>query len=264
MDRGDGKGERTNGERGANNGVTFTPTSAKLKDGSTASASTASRSKTFLHTGSGARASKSSVAPFGSAGRGGARLASETTSSTSPPAKITSEVSGSSPSPGTMLPQPSRQLTEDQRAEIQEAFELFDSDKDGSLDYHEFKVSLKALGFEVSREKAAEISQLLQKYDRAGTGLISEADFVTIMTEKMLQRDPEEEMKKAFKLFANPETGTIDLSALRAVAEELELENPCGEEELQAMIEEFDQNQDGVIDEAEFMEIMTQSHQFDF
>ena len=32
-------------------------------------------------------------------------------------------------------------LSEDQKAEIKEAFELFDSDKDGAVDYHELKVA---------------------------------------------------------------------------------------------------------------------------
>lgn len=34
-----------------------------------------------------------------------------------------------------------RELTEDQRHEIKEAFELFDTDKDKEIDYHELKVS---------------------------------------------------------------------------------------------------------------------------
>ena len=33
-----------------------------------------------------------------------------------------------------------RDLTDEERQEIREAFELFDTDKDGALDYHEFKV----------------------------------------------------------------------------------------------------------------------------
>jgi len=32
------------------------------------------------------------------------------------------------------------ELTDDQKAEIREAFEIFDMDKDGALDFHEFKV----------------------------------------------------------------------------------------------------------------------------
>lgn len=34
-----------------------------------------------------------------------------------------------------------RELTEEQKAEVREAFEIFDMDKDGALDFHEFKVS---------------------------------------------------------------------------------------------------------------------------
>ena len=32
------------------------------------------------------------------------------------------------------------ELTDEQKAEIREAFEIFDMDKDGALDFHEFKV----------------------------------------------------------------------------------------------------------------------------
>ena len=34
-----------------------------------------------------------------------------------------------------------RDLTEEQKQEIREAFELFDTDKDRSIDYHELKAS---------------------------------------------------------------------------------------------------------------------------
>lgn len=34
----------------------------------------------------------------------------------------------------------SRELSEDQKHEIKEAFELFDTDKDQEIDYHELKV----------------------------------------------------------------------------------------------------------------------------
>lgn len=33
-----------------------------------------------------------------------------------------------------------RELTEDQKHEIKEAFDLFDTDKDQAIDYHELKV----------------------------------------------------------------------------------------------------------------------------
>jgi Ca2+-binding EF-hand superfamily protein len=48
---------------------------------------------------------------------------------------------------------PKRTLTADQKQEIKESFELFDSDKNLKLDYHEFKVATRALGFEMKKQE---------------------------------------------------------------------------------------------------------------
>ena len=40
-----------------------------------------------------------------------------------------------------------RELSDEQKQEIKEAFELFDTDKDNAIDYHELKVSLRFLVF---------------------------------------------------------------------------------------------------------------------
>lgn len=56
-------------------------------------------------------------------------------------------------------------LSEDQKAEIKEAFELFDSDKDGAIDYHELKVAMRALGFEMRK---VEVVDLLKRYGNEG------------------------------------------------------------------------------------------------
>ncbi len=75
------------------------------------------------------------------------------------------------------------------------------------------------------------------------------------MTEKILDRDPLEEIKKAFKLFDDDNTGRISVRNLRRVAKEIG--EQIDEDELQAMIDEFDLDQDGEINEAEFISIMT-------
>ena len=54
-----------------------------------------------------------------------------------------------------------------QKQEIKEAFELFDTDKTGTIDYHELKVCMRALGFDVKKQ---EVLNLMREYDREGSG----------------------------------------------------------------------------------------------
>ncbi|XP_059138647.1 centrin-3 [Physella acuta] len=145
-----------------------------------------------------------------------------------------------------------RELAEEQKQEIREAFDLFDTDKDRAIDYHELKVAMRALGFDV---KKADVLKILRDYDREGAGKISFDDFNEVMTDMMLDRDPQEEILKAFKLFDDDTSGKISLRNLRRVARELG-ENMT-DEELRAMIDEFDRDGDGEINEEEFIAIMT-------
>lgn len=77
------------------------------------------------------------------------------------------------------------------------------------------------------------------------------------VSDRYASRDPEEEIRKAFQLFDDDHTGRITLKNMKRVARELG-EN-LSEEELQAMIDEFDRDQDGEISNDEFMYIMKQS-----
>jgi centrin-3 len=67
-------------------------------------------------------------------------------------------------------------LSDEQRAEIKEAFELFDADKDGAIDYHELKVAMRALGFDL---KKAEVLKILRENDK-GEGVIGWEEFVRV------------------------------------------------------------------------------------
>ena len=147
-----------------------------------------------------------------------------------------------------------QELSDEQKQEIREAFELFDTDKTGSIDYHELKVAMRALGFDVKKQ---EVLGLMREYDREGNGQIEYPDFLEIMTIKIQERDPVEEILKAFKLFDEDNSGKISLRNLRRVARELG-EN-LTDDELQAMIDEFDKDGDGEINENEFLGIMKQT-----
>ncbi|XP_069025528.1 uncharacterized protein cetn4 isoform X2 [Embiotoca jacksoni] len=147
------------------------------------------------------------------------------------------------------------ELTEEQKQEIREAFDLFDSDGAGTIDVKELKVAMRALGFEPKKE---EIKKMIADIDKEGSGLINFDDFLSIMTLKMSEKDSKEEIIKAFRLFDDDGTGRISFKNLKRVAKELG-EN-LTDEELQEMIDEADRDGDGEVNEQEFLRIMKKTN----
>ena len=156
-----------------------------------------------------------------------------------------------------------------------EQFNLFDLDKDNKIDYHELKVAMKALGFDLPKSEILSILQTHgspsnppppnptssnnQQYAHSSNNsrlLLPFPQFQTVMAQKILARDPREEILRAFELFDEGGKGKINLNDLRRVARELG--EGLEEEELAAMIEEFDLDGDGAIDREEFLGICLQ------
>lgn len=146
----------------------------------------------------------------------------------------------------------SQELLAEQKQEIYEAFNLFDMNNDGFLDYHELKVALRALGFTLENKAVIDI---IDKYDTTGNRLISYDDFFIVSGEMIMDRDPMDEIRRAFKLFDEDGTGRISFKNLKKVAQELG--ETLSDNELRAMIDEFDLDGDGEIDEEEFIRICT-------
>ena len=72
---------------------------------------------------------------------------------------------------------PRQELTEEQRQEIREAFDLFDTDQNGLIDYHELKVAMRALGFDVKKE---EVKRIMQEVDVESSGFVNFDQFLGI------------------------------------------------------------------------------------
>ncbi|KAB8074110.1 hypothetical protein BDV29DRAFT_156954 [Aspergillus leporis] len=176
---------------------------------------------------------------------------------------------------------PLSRLTEEQREEINEAFTLFDLDRDQHLDYHELRVAFRALGFtlpkqelisllttygvprpQVQQQSAAQQQQ--QSKSAPATNpqhpsnlLMPLSAFQAVTALKILERDPRDEILRAFELFDEGGKGYIDLEDLRRVARELG-ETGLEEEELRAMIEEFDLEGVGGVTREAFVSICWQ------
>ena len=159
--------------------------------------------------------------------------------------------SSNAPPVGRKKSGPKFEWTDEQRQDIKEAFDLFDSEGTGVIDIKELKVAIRALGFEPKKE---EIKKMIAEIDKDGTGKLSFDDFLSLMTVKMAEKDSKEEILKAFRLFDDDETGTISFKNLKRVAKELG-EN-LTDEELQEMIDEADRDGDGEVNQDEFLRIM--------
>jgi len=134
---------------------------------------------------------------------------------------------------------------------------LFDIEGTGTIDAKELKVAMRALGFEPSKE---EIKQIIADADKEGDGNIEFEDFLNLMTLKYSERDPKDEIVKAFKLFDEDDSGRISFKNLKRVAKELG-EN-ITDEELQEMIEVADRDGDGEVNQEEFVRIMQKTSLF--
>jgi centrin-1 len=77
---------------------------------------------------------------------------------------------------------------------------------------------MRALGFEPKKE---EVKKMIADVDREGRGVVEFQDFLDLMTVKMAERDPREEILKAFRLFDDDNSGKITLKNLKRVAREL-------------------------------------------
>ncbi len=75
-----------------------------------------------------------------------------------------------------------------------------------------------------------------------------------------MNRDPQEEILKAFRLFTSDNPAGITFKDLKRVSRELG--EKMSDEELQEMIDEADRNGDGVVDETEFLRIMKKTNLF--
>jgi len=158
---------------------------------------------------------------------------------------------GKIPKVKKMPPGPKFELTQEQKNDIKEAFDLFDTEGVGKIDVKELKVAIRALGFEPKKE---EIKRMIAEIDKEDTGKLSFDNFVTLMSMKMAERDSKEEIMKAFRLFDEENTGVIDYEKLKRVSQELG-EN-LTDEELQEMIEEADRDGDGLVTQEDFVRIM--------
>ncbi|KAJ3087060.1 Centrin-1 [Quaeritorhiza haematococci] len=142
-------------------------------------------------------------------------------------------------------------LTPDQQRDIKEAFGLFDTDGSGAITAKEWRIAMKALGFEPSRE---DVKRLMAVLDADGSGTIEYTEFLNVIRRKMWEKLARDEMRRAFRLYDTQRKGIITIADVKTAAETVG--EYITDEELHEMMDEADRNDDKTVSEEEFVRLM--------
>merc|ERR1712032_545034 len=130
-----------------------------------------------------------------------------------------------------------------------EAFTRFDSD--GVVTHKELSQALRFIGFNPTE---AELQDLINVVDKDGTGTIDFPEFLQMMRIKVHDQNQEEDIREAFRVFDNDGNGFIDR---RELALMMRFSGEAvSESEIEEIIKEADVDMNGLIDYAEFFNLM--------
>ena len=142
-------------------------------------------------------------------------------------------------------------LTIQQIEEYKCAFKLFDKNGNGKISANELSAVLKSLNCDASDD---EISDMINEVNGLETGEISLESFLRLMESKLENVDFEDELREAFRVFDNNNSGYISSARLKHVME-------CLGEDVTAkdaedMIREADIDKDGIVNFEDFVKMM--------
>ncbi len=109
---------------------------------------------------------------------------------------------------------PRRELSADEIEEIRFAFDTLDYEKQGAVQQKQLKVALRAMGFPCTKK---DVVELLRRWGEEDSERLEWGSFLRAVSEKMQERSPLDDLKRAFRLFDVHGQGKIDVPTLRKV-----------------------------------------------
>merc|ERR1711871_1263117 len=143
------------------------------------------------------------------------------------------------------------QLNEDQIKILRETFMALDNNGDGQLTVNEMKEGIKKAGL---KEIPADLQQIMEDVDSDGSGVIDYTEFLAATLDKRLYLQ-EDVCWSAFRVFDRNGDGKISQEELKQVVQSGEVED-VATRAMAELMQEIDDNGDGVIDFQEFMKMM--------
>jgi Ca2+-binding EF-hand superfamily protein len=142
-------------------------------------------------------------------------------------------------------------LTEEQRADLEDVFAVFDRNSDHNISKKELQQILAEFGYELSREEA---EAMVDEVDLDKNGKIDKTEFLVMMATKVLfAQDTKDDLKAAFAKLDVAGDGTLDASSLYTLLTTLG-DAPLSHEEAVAFIADSDVSADGILDWRSFVE----------
>lgn len=146
-------------------------------------------------------------------------------------------------------------LSSDEIDEIKQAFDLFDSNQQGTIDPKELKSAMQSLGFDTKNPTIFQLISDMDTPENAKNGGVTFEQFIGYINDKLGDKESREGIKRIFELFIDdPKQDTITLNSLKRIARELG--EQMSNEELKDMLERASSNNSELTFE-EFYEIMT-------
>ncbi|CAF5146089.1 unnamed protein product, partial [Rotaria magnacalcarata] len=99
------------------------------------------------------------------------------------------------------------QLTEDQVAEIRDAFNMYDKERKGEIPTSILGTVMKNLGHNLKPDQLAEC---IDAVDGDGSGTVDFDEFLALMQKKTKEAEDERELREVFRVFDKNSRGVID------------------------------------------------------
>ncbi len=135
--------------------------------------------------------------------------------------------------------------------ELKEYFEMFDRDKDGSINEKELGNILRSLGHDPTDQ---DLSEMINEVDNNSDSKIEFDEFCKIMNNKLKQNDAEQELIEAFKIFDRDGKGLISENEFKHIM--LSLGEKISEEELEEMMKKADPEKKGFVNYKQFAKVI--------
>lgn len=143
-------------------------------------------------------------------------------------------------------------VDEELLVELRCAFDLFDTDKGGTIQPEELCSAISTVDVKISIEDIKEMINYIGLANNVEEMTFPE--FASLIISKMRKQESEEEITEVFKIFDKKGVGKIAAGDVKTVLGEIE--EPISQEELDFIMEKFDKDKDGFLNFEEFKAMM--------